>query len=84
MPKTFEIETLSQSNSFFDNADDAPLQIEGLGQKVYWKGCTVLECDSNWTVVNRHPVCDGEAIVKKGTNLWFGEGKVKMSPPVAQ
>jgi len=73
----FSIETLTKDDDFFDDAQDAPWTVEGSGQQVYWKDCSVIVYNTDGEVVDRHKKCDGEGRVKRGTKLYFGEGKVK-------
>jgi hypothetical protein len=45
---------------------------------VYWTSCFIVEYDERGNELATHEVCDGEAIVERGTKLYFGgEGKVK-------
>ncbi|KAK4243364.1 hypothetical protein C7999DRAFT_18267, partial [Corynascus novoguineensis] len=69
-------EDLTKTSDFFDNAKVAPWTVEGYGQRVYWKGCFIIEYEGE-EVVKRYKVCDGEGRVERGTKLYFGDGKLK-------
>ena len=74
----FRKETLTKDDDFFKDAKEGPYVVEGSGQRVYWKQCTIIEYGTDEiTVMGRHSMCDGEATVDRGTKLYFGEGKVK-------
>ncbi|KAK4096896.1 hypothetical protein N658DRAFT_435173 [Parathielavia hyrcaniae] len=72
----FRKEELTKTSNFFDDAESAPWTVDGCGQRVYWKGCFIIEYEGE-EVIARHEVCDGEGKVERGTKLYFGGGKVK-------
>jgi len=48
---------------------------------VYWRDCfiRVYKAGDRENPTERHSTCDGEGLVQKGINLWFGgkNGQVK-------
>ncbi|KAK3371259.1 hypothetical protein B0T24DRAFT_311941 [Lasiosphaeria ovina] len=70
-------EDLTKDVEFFNDAETAPWTVEGSGQKVFWKQCSIIEYNKDGEVVNRYEICDGEGKVERDTKLWFGNGKVK-------
>jgi len=71
-------ETLTKDDEFFNGAP-TDATVTGLGQMVYWKGCTikVYKTGKEGEYVDIIRICDGQALVRKGTSLLFEGGKVK-------
>ncbi|KUI64465.1 hypothetical protein VM1G_00659 [Cytospora mali] len=74
------IEALSASVTFAD-ARTAGRWVAGTGQTIYWRACFiwVYKSDQVDEPVTKHDVCDGQAIIPEGTEIYIGgkEGVVK-------
>jgi len=78
---SFDVQTLTKDAGFFSDAANTPTTVEGSGQMVYWRDCfiRVYKAGDRENPTERHSTCDGEGLVQKGINLWFGgkNGQVK-------
>jgi len=73
----FTPKALLETDVEFKDSDKVvkPLVVEGRGQMVYWKGCSVFTSRENGEKKNHYEE-EGKAVVEKGVDVYFTEGQV--------